>query len=149
MKVLFVCLGNICRSPTAEALFRAHARDAGLAVTVDSAGTSGWHDGDPPDRRSRAAAARRGVDISAQRSRRLTADDFAVFDLVVAMDRENLANMQALRPPSAAARTALLLDYLADEPLHDVPDPYYQDGFDAVFDLIDRATRAMVAELSR
>ena len=149
MKVLFVCLGNICRSPTAEGLFRHHAQEAGLVVEVDSAGTSGWHDGDPPDRRSVAEAARRGIDLSWQRSRKLVADDFAVFDHVIAMDRANLANIEAVRPPSATANVALLLDYLPGQPLREVPDPYYHDGFDTVFDLIDEATRAMVEALGR
>ena len=144
MKVLFVCLGNICRSPTAEGILRDMADGA---VRVDSAGTSGWHDGNPPDPRSMAEAARRGVDISAQRSRRVVDADFSEFDLILAMDSSNLRNLQDMAPNGATSEVRLLLDYLPDQPVRDVPDPYYEDGFDGVFDLIEAACRALLDDI--
>ena len=136
MKVLFVCLGNICRSPTAEGVMRALAGDC---MEVDSAGASGWHDGNPPDARSVAAAAARGVDLSAQRSRKVVDADFERFDLIVAMDGSNLANLRDMAPTQGRAELVLLLDYLPDQPLRDVPDPYYggPDGFKQVVDMIE------------
>ena len=146
-RILFVCLGNICRSPTAEGVFRRLAAQAGADVVVDSAGTSGWHDGELPDRRSMAEARRRGYDFSDQRSRQVRATDFHEFDLIIAMDRANLARLRSMAPRNADATLKLLLDYLPGQPLREVPDPYYSDGFGFVFDLIEDASRAILAEL--
>jgi len=132
--VLFVCLGNICRSPLAEGIFRDLVTDAGLSTSfmIDSAGTGAWHAGHPPDPRSIDVAARNGIDIGGQRARQVCTDDFHRFDTIVAMDRDNLA---ALRSRAGGpARLRLLLD----TPPRDVPDPYYggPEGFDKVFRLV-------------
>ena len=130
--VLFVCLGNICRSPLAEAAFRREAERLGLEVEVDSAGTGDWHVGRPPDLRAIAVAARNGVDISRLRARQVTAEDFRRFHHIVALDRENLANLEALRPADATARLSLLLDHVEGRQGEAVADPYY--GEEAHFD---------------
>jgi protein-tyrosine phosphatase len=132
VKVLFVCMGNICRSPLAEAALRAEAARRGLDVEIDSAGTGGWHAGEPPDRRAIAAARRGGVDISRQRARQVSRADFDRFDHIVALDTENLADLEALRPPGSRARLSLLLDHVAGREGEAVADPYY--GGDAHFD---------------
>lgn len=149
--ILFVCLGNICRSPTAEGLMLNHLAAAGLAdrIRVDSAGTGGWHTGEPPDRRAIAAARRHGVDLTPLRARQIRKADFSDFDLIVGMDRQNVADLRRLAPKESAARVGLWLEEalgLSGE----VPDPYYEDdrAFDAVFDLCDRASRAFVEKLS-
>src|SRR5215510_216471 len=125
-RVLFVCLGNICRSPTAEGVLRGLAAREfpRLPLYVDSAGTANYHAGEPPDRRSVAAARRRGYDIASLRARQLAATDFEGFDYVLAMDRGNLAQMQALRPEARGAQVALFLNY-AQLAQDEVPDPYY------------------------
>jgi protein-tyrosine phosphatase len=130
--VLFVCLGNICRSPLAEAAFRAEAERRGLDVTVDSAGTGGWHVGEPPDPRALAVAARYGVDISHLRARRIARADFDRFDHVVALDRDNLRALQAMRPDGSRSRLSLLLDHVPGREGQAVADPYY--GGEAHFD---------------
>ena len=130
--VLFVCLGNICRSPLAEAAFRAEAERLGLDVEVDSAGTGGWHSGEPPDARAIAAARRNGVDIAHLRARKVSRADFDRFDHIVALDEENLADLLALRPSGARANVSLLLDHVAGRQGRGVADPYY--GGDAHFD---------------
>lgn len=150
MKVLFVCLGNICRSPTAEGVFRHKLREAGLQgrVEVDSAGTGDWHVGKAPDSRTRIAAQRRGYDLSALRARQVEAADFQRFDLILAMDQSNLRNLQALRPANGKADLDLYLRryQLA---LDEVPDPYYggEDGFEQVLDLIEQASDALLSEI--
>lgn len=150
MKVLFVCLGNICRSPTAEGVFRHKLRAAGLEerVQVDSAGTGDWHVGKAPDSRTRQAALRRGYDLSAQRARQVEAVDFQRFDLILAMDQSNLRNLQALRPANARADLDLYLRRYALA-LDEVPDPYYggEDGFEQVLDLIEQASDALLVEI--
>jgi protein-tyrosine phosphatase len=150
MRVLFVCLGNICRSPTAEGVFRHKLREAGLEarVEVDSAGTGDWHVGKAPDTRTRQAALRRGYDLSALRARQVAGDDFRRFDLILAMDGSNLQHLQRLRPSSGAAELDLFLrryQLLLDE----VPDPYYggEDGFEQVLDLIEQASDALLGEI--
>ena len=150
VRVLFVCLGNICRSPTAEGAFRAlikHRADVARFI-VDSAGTSGHHDGDGPDPRSAAAAARHGMDITGQRSRRVRAEDFVDFDYVLAMDAENLASLQRIAPADADCVVARFLDY-ADTSRKDVPDPYYggPSGFDDVFALCSLAAEGFLAHI--
>lgn len=150
MKVLFVCLGNICRSPTAEAVLRElAARDAPeLPLEVDSAGTADYHVGQPPDPRTRAAAARRGYDLSALRARTVEPADFERFDLILAMDRENLQALRRRAPSHAHERLRLFLEFAPDAP-EDVPDPYYggPNGFEEVLDLVETATRALLAHL--
>jgi protein-tyrosine phosphatase len=130
--VLFVCLGNICRSPLAEAAFRAEAERLGLDVEVDSAGTGDWHLGYPPDPRAAAVAKRQGVDISHLRARQVTADDFRRFDHIVALDSNNLSDLERMRPPDSKARLSLLLDHVEGREGQAVADPYY--GGDAHFD---------------
>jgi protein-tyrosine phosphatase len=130
--VLFVCLGNICRSPLAEAAFRREAEARGLDVRIDSAGTGDWHLGYPPDPRAAAVAARNGVDISHLRARQVTPDDFRAFDHIIALDRENLANLEAMRPAGGKARLSLLLDHVEGRAGTAVADPYY--GEDTHFD---------------
>ncbi|PZQ49224.1 MAG: phosphotyrosine protein phosphatase [Rhodovulum sulfidophilum] len=130
--VLMVCLGNICRSPLAEAALRAEAAAAGVGVRVDSAGTGSWHIGDPPDPRARAVARAHGLDISAYRGRQVGRDDFARFDHIVALDRENLRTLEALRPEGARARLSLLLDHVPGRAGEPVADPYFggPEGFE-------------------
>lgn len=150
MKVLFVCLGNICRSPTAEGVLRHKLRAAGLEdrVQVDSAGTGDWHVGKAPDGRTRQAALRRGYDLSAQRARQVESADFQRFDLILAMDKSNLRNLEALRPGHASADLDLYLRRY-ELALDEVPDPYYggEDGFEQVLDLIEQASDALLAEI--
>jgi protein-tyrosine phosphatase len=133
--VLFVCLGNICRSPLAEAAFRQEAQRRGLDVEVDSAGTGSWHVGDPPDRRAQAVALRHGVDIAGYRGRQVTPDDFRRFTHVVALDRDNLADLKRLRPRDGTARLLLLLDVVEGRKGRSVADPYLGDdaGFDVTW----------------
>jgi protein-tyrosine phosphatase len=151
MKVLFVCLGNICRSPTAEAVLRGiTAREAPeLALTVDSAGTANYHPGSPPDRRAQAAARKRAYDLSNLRARQVRAADFADFDLILAMDRSNLQELLAMAPPAARGKIQLFLDHAPEQPQREVPDPYYggSNGFEDVLDLIEAASRGLLRRL--
>ena len=130
--ILFVCLGNICRSPLAEAAFRAEAERLGIDAEVDSAGTGDWHVGHPPDRRAQEVAKRNGIDISHLRARRVGIEDFDRFDHIVALDRHNLACLEAMRPEGARARLSLLLDHVPGRESQPVADPYY--GEEAHFD---------------
>jgi protein-tyrosine phosphatase len=142
-RVLFVCSGNICRSPTAEAVMRRLVDEAGLSgeIEVDGAGTGGWHVGDPPDPRARAAAARRGIELAGQ-ARQIEPGDFDDFDLILAVDDENLAELRRIAPPGSSARVAKLAK-------DDVPDPYYggADGFDHVLDLVTDACKQLLDDL--
>ncbi|TCO71269.1 low molecular weight protein-tyrosine-phosphatase [Rhodovulum euryhalinum] len=147
-RILFVCLGNICRSPTAHGVFERMAAEAGLAVEVDSAGTGGWHVGNPPDPRTIRAAAIRGYDLGGLRARQVHRRDFSEFDLILAMDRANLAELRRLQPEGNETPLRLFLDY-ADSPRDEVPDPYYDGGFDLVLDLVEDAARGLIRELSR
>ncbi|RON21500.1 MULTISPECIES: low molecular weight protein-tyrosine-phosphatase [Pseudomonas] len=150
MRVLFVCLGNICRSPTAEGVLRHKLREAGLAdhVEVASAGTGDWHVGKAPDKRSQAAAKLRGYDLSAQRAQQVTRADFASYDLILAMDNSNLRHLKALQPAKGKAELDLFLRRYQSE-IDEVPDPYYDgdQGFEQVLDLIERASDLLVIEL--
>ena len=150
-RVLFVCLGNICRSPTAEGVLRhLAAKEApGLALDIDSAGTADYHIGAPPDPRSQRAALKRGIDISGLQARQVAADDFARFDLILAMDAENLRELRALQPRNSRAAVQLFLEYAPDLGLRDVPDPYYRDAaaFEEVLDLTTAASRGLLAAL--
>ncbi len=147
--ILFVCLGNICRSPLAEAAFRAEAARAGLSVTVDSAGTGDWHSGKAPDRRAQAVALRNGIDIAGYRARQVTAADFASFTHIFALDPNNLAALRRLAPADTQAELALLLDLLPGRAGEGVADPYFGTaaGFDKTWRDVHAAAQALVARL--
>lgn len=155
MRVLFVCLGNICRSPTAEAVMRGMVRDAGLEdrIVIDSAGTGSWHVGNPPDARSTAAAQRRGI-VMEGAARTVAPADFDDWDLLVAMDRENQRELLRRAPDDAArAKVKLLREYdpaSVERGELEVPDPYYggENGFDEVLDIVEAGCRGLLAELS-
>ena len=147
VSILFVCLGNICRSPLAEGAFRAKAERLGLDVEIDSAGTGGWHAGAPPDRRAIAAAERNGVDIKDLRARKVTRADFGRFDHIVALDEENLADLESMRPAGSRAQLSLLLDHAPGRQGQAVADPYY--GGDSHFDITWRDVAAGGEGLAR
>lgn len=151
LNVLFVCLGNICRSPSAEGVFFNLIKAEGLSqsVSVDSAGTAAYHLGQPPDRRSQAAALKRGVDMSDQRARRVHRDDFEKFQYIVAMDTENQANLLTICPPALEHKVHLMLDFAHGVSEQSVPDPYYTggDGFEVVLDLIENACDGLLADI--
>ena len=148
--VLFVCLGNICRSPLAEAALRAEAERVGLSIMVDSAGTGDWHVDCPPDPRAQAVALRNGADISRYRGRQVVAQDFHRFDHIFALDRENLRNLRQIRPSDGTAQLRLLMDIVLGREGTDVMDPYFGDeaGFDETWDNVTRAARAIVRSLT-
>ena len=150
VSILFVCLGNICRSPLAEGAFRAEAARLGLDVEADSAGTGGWHAGEPPDTRAIAAARRGGVDISGQRARKVTRADFERFDHIVALDEENFADLERLRPTGSRARLSLLLDHVPGREGQAVADPYYggERHFDATWRDVTEAARGLARSLN-
>lgn len=148
--VLFVCLGNICRSPMAEGALRVAADAAGLAIHIDSAGTGGWHVGNPPDPRAQATALANGVDISGLRARQVEAEDFTRFTHVFALDAENLRNLQRLMPGHATAELALLLDMVPGRTGQAVADPYYggDAGFAETWRDVTAAAQALLARLA-
>jgi len=147
--LLFVCLGNICRSPLAEGALRAEAARAGVAVTVDSAGTGDWHAGEAPDPRAIAVAGRHGVDLSGLRARQVRAEDFRRFDHVIALDHRNLADLRRLAPADATAELSLLLDHVPGREGQGVVDPWFGDaaGFDVTWAEVTAAARALVGRL--
>ena len=149
--ILFVCLGNICRSPLAEAAFRAHAAQAGLDTVIDSAGIGAWHVGEPPDRRAQAVAHRHGVDISRYRGRQVEPADFGRFSHIFALDRDNLAGLRRMAPVDATAEVGLLLDLVPGLEGQSVADPYYGEdaGFEQTWRQVEAAARALVARLTR
>jgi len=142
-RILFVCLGNICRSPAAEGVVRAFAPE----LELDSAGTSDWHVQEPPYRPMQVAAKARGYDLSDLRARQFKAGDFAVFDLILAMDRDNLARIEGLRPAGSDTPVRLFAEYAVGRDLSEVPDPYYTRDFDGVLSLIEDAARGMISTL--
>ncbi|MBD1588901.1 low molecular weight protein-tyrosine-phosphatase [Pseudomonas typographi] len=150
MRILFVCLGNICRSPTAEGVMRQKLAKAGLGqwVQVASAGTGDWHVGKAPDTRTQAAARQRGYELAGQRAQQVKAADFDHYDLILAMDHANLAQLERLRPTANQTPVALFLRYTGG-PVDDVPDPYYggSQGFEQVLALIEAGCDQLVAEL--
>jgi len=152
-RVLFVCLGNICRSPTAEGVFRKLAAEHGLAerIEIDSAGTGAWHVGHPPDPRALAEARRRGMDLSGLRARQVRPEDFERFDLILAMDQENLEDLLAICPPQYRDKVRLFTAFGPPGCPKEVPDPYYggPDGFRKVFDLIEACGRGLLEHLTR
>ena len=152
VRILFVCMGNICRSPTAEAVFRSLAQRTrpDLAVESDSAGTHSYHVGHPPDERAQRVARAHGIDMSARRARVLQAQDFERFDQILVMDRQNQKATLALAPPGRRDRVRLLLDYAPQQALREVPDPYYGElaEFERVFDLSEQAARGLLQSLA-
>ena len=150
--VLFVCMGNICRSPTAEGVFRHHAEQAGVSdrIRIDSAGTHAYHVGEPADRRARAAAERRGISLDGISARRVTTDDFERFDLILAMDEDNRAQLRAEAPDEHRGKVRLFLEF-ADVSETEVPDPYYGGaaGFERVLDLVEDASRGLLETLAK
>lgn len=151
-RILFVCLGNICRSPTAEGVMRGILEQQALTDTVhlESAGTAGYHEGAPPDPRAMEAAQRRGYRLEGQRARQVTTRDFREFDLILCMDRSNLASLETMRPADARARLALFLEYTGNQGVPEVPDPYYggDKGFERVLDLLEEACQQLARELA-
>lgn len=143
--VLFVCLGNICRSPLAEAALRQECARSGLNVIIDSAGTGDWHVGQPPDERAQAAAARHGVDIGHLRGRQVSAADFHEFDHIIALDTQNLRDLRAMRPAGSDAILSLLFDHVAGRAGDDVADPYHgcDDDFDQTWTEVTAAAAAI------
>jgi protein-tyrosine phosphatase len=150
--ILFVCTGNICRSSTAEGVLRHYIQDAGLGEVVEiaSAGTHGYHIGEPPDPRTIAHAKRRGFDLSAQRARKVRAEDFHAYDLILAMDRGHFAHLESLRSTDARAEVQMFLEYHPARPHTDVPDPYYggAEGFEEVLDLVEQANEVLLQKIS-
>jgi protein-tyrosine phosphatase len=150
MRVLFVCMGNICRSPTAEGVFRCALHAQGEAgIEIDSAGTHDYHIGEAPDRRAIAAAQRRGIDLSGLRARTVINADFARFDLILAMDRDNLDLLQRRAPVEYHPRIKLVMEFAPDAYTREVPDPYYgaAKGFEEVLDLLEQAAQGLLREL--
>ncbi len=151
VNVLFVCSGNICRSPTAEGVFRALVERHGLAASigVDSAATGSWHVGEAPDPRAREAARRRGFDLDRQRARQAEPEDFRRFDYIIAMDRRNRDRLARICPPGEEGRIRLFLEFAPETGLSEVPDPYYGGGggFERVLDLVEAASRGLLARI--
>ena len=151
IRVLMVCLGNICRSPTAEAMLRRKVHEAGLdgRVEVDSAGTADYHVDSPPDRRAVAHGERRGLEMRNLRGRQVERADFDRFDFILAMDEDNLANLRRVRPAGSRAKLALLLSFAPGAGAREVPDPYYggAEGFERVLDLVDAACEGFLAKV--
>ncbi len=151
VKVLFVCLGNICRSPTAEGVFRriVEAEGLGDSISIDSAGTAAYHIGNPPDTRSQAAAKRRGIDISHQRARQVRSGDFDHFDYLLAMDVDNRNDLLVHCPPKNEHKIQMMLDFAKDLTIRNVPDPYYsgENGFEVVLDMIENASQGLLEDI--
>jgi len=153
IRVLFVCMGNICRSPTAEGVFRKRIEEAGLSerVEIDSAGTHAYHVGEPPDARAQEAAKRRGVNLSRLRGRQAVAEDIERFDYVLAMDEDNLENLLSICPDGLEEKVELFMEYSSGGHPREVPDPYFGGaaGFDRVLDMIEAAAEGLLADIRR
>ena len=153
IKILFVCMGNICRSPTAQGVFQRLIEQTGLnhEIKIDSAGTHAYHVGNPPDPRAQAVALRRGIDLSGQRARKVTRGDFEKFDYILAMDQDNLSALRMICPPEHCDKLRLFLDFAPDLKVGDVPDPYYggPTGFEQVLDLVEIAAEGLLRHLRR
>ncbi|WP_425100106.1 low molecular weight protein-tyrosine-phosphatase [Tropicibacter sp. S64] len=145
--ILFVCLGNICRSPSAEGVVRQMAAARGLELTLDSAGTGPWHVGEPPYAPMQTAAKARGYDLSAQRARRVTPADFSRFDRIVAMDSGNLADLRRMQPKGSRAALELFTDFAPDLGIAGVPDPYYTRDFDGTLDVVETCAAGLLDQL--
>jgi low molecular weight protein-tyrosine phosphatase len=150
-RILFVCMGNICRSPTAQGVFQRLIEQTGLSqeINIDSAGTHAYHVGNPPDPRAQAVALRRGIDLSALRARRISLGDFAKYDYILAMDRDNLNALLMNCPPEHSYKLRLFLDFAPDLKVNEVPDPYYggATGFEQVLDLVEIASEGLLRHL--
>ncbi len=153
ISVLFVCMGNICRSPMAEGVFRQQVEAAGLAerIHIDSAGTHAYHVGEPPDPRAQETAARRDIDLSTQRARRVTREDLALFDFILAMDLGNLSILHDIAEPEHRERIRLFMEFAPEMKVREVPDPYYggQGGFDRVLDLVEAASAGLLETIRK
>ena len=153
ISVLFCCMGNICRSPTAEAVFRVKVEEAGLqqSILIDSVGTHDYHIGDPPDQRTQRAARQRGYDLSGLRGRQVEVADFTRFDYVLAMDSANMAILYRLCPPQQRDRLGLFLEYANRHKEREVPDPYYggEDGFERVLDMVEDAATGLLQHIQK
>ncbi len=153
VRILFVCMGNICRSPTAQGVFERLVADNELLdyIEIDSAGTHAYHIGERPDERASAAALKRGVDLSTQKARKVSSKDFHVFDYVIAMDSSNYEDLASRCPPEHESKLSLFLDYAADLEATEVPDPYYggETGFERVLDMIEKASAGLLAEVRK
>lgn len=153
ISILFVCMGNICRSPTAEGVFRKHVADADLVddIHTDSAGTHAYHSGEPADRRAQAAAVRRGFSLEGIRARRVMDDDYEHFDYILAMDEDNLMVLKERAPDTHRYKVRLFLDFAESRRETEVPDPYYggSAGFERVLDLVEEASRGLLETLRR
>jgi protein-tyrosine phosphatase len=151
VRVLFVCLGNICRSPTAQGVFQKLIEEHGLSdwIVADSAGTHAYHVGEPPDQRAQQAASKRGVDLSPLRARRAIEQDFEVHDYVLAMDYANYEYLQSICPPGQEHKLKLFMQFAPDLEIEEVPDPYYggASGFERVMDMVEEAARGLIAEI--
>jgi protein-tyrosine phosphatase len=151
ISVLFVCMGNICRSPTAQGVFERLVENHGLSsrIQIDSAGTHAYHVGEPPDKRATQAAGKRGIELGRQRARRVSVADFGAFDYVLAMDRDNFEDLIAICPPAHRSKLHLFLKFAAEADEDEVPDPYYggPSGFERVLDLIEQAAQGLLAEI--
>jgi protein-tyrosine phosphatase len=151
VKVLFVCMGNICRSPTAHGVFEAMVRDEGLEhiIEIDSAGTHAYHVGEPPDRRSQQSAVGRGYRLDHLRARKVASEDFALFDYVIAMDHANYNDLQLICPTGFEQRLSLFMDFAPDFGRKEVPDPYYggDRGFEHVLDMVEEASKGLLEEI--
>ncbi len=150
-KILFVCLGNICRSPTAQAVFAVKLNQAGFDIEIDSAGTIAHHQGNPPDPRAIRHARSQGIDLSEQRARQVVDDDFWRFDRIFAMDHSNLDELKRRSPVGSTATIELVMNLVPDYGLDEVPDPYYggDEGFERVLDMLEAAADRLVAQLKR
>lgn len=151
--VLFVCMGNICRSPTAQGVFRKLLQAEGIEDIIgsDSAGTHAYHVGEPPDRRARETALRRGIDLSDLRARRVEPEDFSRFEYVLAMDQDNYHSLSGICPPGSERKLMLFMDFAPHLRTREVPDPYYggESGFERVFDMVDAASAGLLADIRR
>lgn len=151
VKVLFVCMGNICRSPTAEGVFRHLVNQAGLSdqIHIDSAGTHAFHIGEPPDHRAQAAARNRNIDLSTQRARKVQSGDFEQFDYILAMDNSNVTELECISEPCQQDKLSLFLDFAVKPDSREVPDPYYggDRGFEHVLDLVEAASQGLLADI--
>ncbi len=152
IKVLFVCMGNICRSPTAEGVFRHKVETAGLQqkIFIDSAGTHAYHVGNPPDERAQSAALKRSIDLSSQRARQVRSDDFSAFDYVIAMDKSNMSDLLSICPAGYEDRVHLFLNF-ANSNEAEVPDPYYGQGqgFETVLNLVEDASEGLLSRINQ
>ncbi|WP_428085826.1 low molecular weight protein-tyrosine-phosphatase [Candidatus Thioglobus sp.] len=148
-KILFVCMGNICRSPTAQGAFKMQVQQRGVqeAFEIDSAGTHAYHIGEQPDARSQVSARQFGVDLSEQRARQVHESDFYHYDYIFAMDESNLANLQAICPKDLQYKLSLMLDNIPDYSIKSVPDPYFEARFDAVFEMLNQACEYLLEKL--